>query len=635
MEIGEHFERFVLEQILKNFDLTSEEIDFGWTDGSLDGGIDGFYVFINGRLLTDPTDFPWPRSGAEIHVYLITCKHHATFQQAPLDALLASVQDLFDLSKTSVSVAGKYSADIKRCREIFASAFKHLSLYRPVLTFSIVYASRGDTELLGGSILARARQLTELFNSYFSASSAVFTALGAAELVHLHRQVKSFALDLPVQECLTAGQEGYVVLTKLKDYSLFVQDDKKELRRYLFDSNVRAYLGKNLVNADISETLNSFSAPNFWWLNNGVTILATSASLVGKTLKLRDIQIVNGLQTTESIYRYYLNVEVSKNDERTLLVKIIVSQEESVRDQVIRATNNQSAVEPAALHATDKIQRSIEEILLQHEWFYERRTNFYKNEGRPDSRIISPIIMAAGSVALLLKNPVKSSKLRQKHLREPENYEAVYSERFPINAWPIVAALVRGAENAITRSHKANKFAHWQFASSWRGVIAYITVARILGTYSFNHQDLISIDLKQTTDMFFIECWEEIIRVGSPISSKKVTEKQMKRIADAAALTWSIQGIFSEGLRQFPTELAELQAKEKKLSDDVDFLKLVDDSLPPQPWKIGVHVQVAQTSQHRVKKAIQSLISKGVRYQQRDGIVYDKEGREVMRDASR
>ena len=310
---------------------------------------------------------------------------------------------------------------------MFIAAFRQLSLYRPELKFSLIFASRGDTSQLGESLSARARQLEELFNQYFSASAAKFTALGATELVELHREVKSFALDLPVQECLTAGQEGYVVLARLKDYCLFVQDDRGALRRYLFDSNVRAYLGKNLVNADISETLMADVGPNFWWLNNGVTILATSASLVGKMLKLRDIQIVNGLQTTESIYRHFAHSSIKESEERSLLVKVIVSQDESVRDQVIRATNNQSAVEPAALHATDRIQRNIEDILLRNDWYYERRTNYYRNEGRPEARIISPLELAVGSVALLLKDCIKSSKLRQKNLRAPEAYNAVYS----------------------------------------------------------------------------------------------------------------------------------------------------------------------------------------------------------------
>lgn len=235
----------------------------------------------------------WPRTGAEIQVYLVTCKHHDSFLQAPLDTMLASMQELFDLSKPNAELTGGYSASLRRCREMFIAAFRHLSLHRPTLTFYIVYASRGDSGRLGSSVSARGRQLIGLLNSYFSACSARFVTLGAAELVELYRQVKTFSIDLPVQECLTAGQEGYVVLAKLSDYCSFVRDEKGNLRRYLFDSNVRAYLGENLVNSDISRTLADPSAPNFWWLNNGVTILATSASLVGKTLKLQDIQIVN------------------------------------------------------------------------------------------------------------------------------------------------------------------------------------------------------------------------------------------------------------------------------------------------------------------------------------------------------
>ena len=219
--------------------------------------------------------------------------------------MLASVQELFDLSLTNAQLSGKYSANIKRCRDMFVAAFHQLSLYRPALSFNLFYASRGDTSLLGESISARAMQLEALFHQYFSAATVTFIPIGATELVELHREVKSFALDLPVQECLTAGQEGYVVLARLKDYCAFVQDEKGALRRYLFDSNVRAFLGANLVNADISDTLTNETGPNFWWLNNGVTVLATSASLVGKTLKLRDIQIVNGLQTTESIHRHF------------------------------------------------------------------------------------------------------------------------------------------------------------------------------------------------------------------------------------------------------------------------------------------------------------------------------------------
>ncbi|VVN23167.1 AIPR family protein [Pseudomonas fluorescens] len=579
-DIGDIFEKFALDQILKSYDLSSEETDFGWTDGSLDGGIDGFYVLINGRLLTDPTDFSWPRSGAEIQVFIITCKHHETFQQAPLDSLLATTQDIFDLSLTNSELSGKYSTKIKQCRDLFTTAFKQLSLSRPTISFDIIYASRGNTELLGKSIEARAKQLTNLLNSYFSASTTKFTALGAAELVERYRQVRSFALDLPVQECLTAGQEGYVVLAKLKDYSAFVQDEDGHLRRYLFDSNVRAYLGVNLVNADIHNTLNDISAPNFWWLNNGVTILATSASIVGKTLKLRDIQIVNGLQTTESIYKHYASTAQSENDSRTLLVKVIVSQDETIRDQVIRATNNQSSVEPAALHATEKIQRSIEEILIRHDWFYERRTNFYKNEGKPDNRILSPLSIAAASVALLLKNPVSSSKLRQKHMRTSEAYQSVYSESFPMNAWPVVATLIRSAELSIIRAQRHKRGPYTGILSAWRGALAYIAAARALGTYSFQHRDLISMDLSKLTDSFMDECWNCITQITGRQKSTKLSDAVMLKLANAAALEWSIKGSWADGRREI---LRPIKFATPDYTESEEFLTSVHNLLPPQP----------------------------------------------------
>lgn len=635
-DVGELFERFVLEQVLKHFDLSSEELELGWTDGSLDGGIDGFYVLVNGRLLTDPTDFAWPRTAAEIQVFLITSKHHDTFQQVPLDAMFASVQELFDLSRSTAELNGSYSADIRRCRELFIAAFRQLSLYRPTLSFKVIYASRGDTNLLGESISARATQLTTLLNSYFSASTATFTALGASELVELHREIKSFALDLPVQECLTAGQEGYVVLARLIDYSAFVSDDKGQLRRYLFDSNVRAYLGTNLVNVDIAQTLANPLAPNFWWLNNGVTILATSASLVGKTLKLKDIQIVNGLQTTESLYRHYSATPPLRDDHRTLLVKVIVSQEESVRDQVIWATNNQSLVEPAALHATDSIQRSIEEILIRHDWYYERRTNYFKNEGRPDARIISPLVIATGSVALLLKNPVKSSKLKQKHLRTDQAYQTVYSETFPIETWPVVAALIRGAENAILRSHHVRHSGRGQYLSAWRGLLAYFAAVRQFGTFDYSLRQLASLDVSKLTDTYMLECWTTISEAAGSNVSNKLSESRMAQTSTLITSLWSLGGQWTDGRRPLPSNSVQVQIQTQPEHEEI--LKKVNAALPAQPWKPGVHIEIGNLlgiESNRVNKAIKVLVKRGIRMRQVNGVVFDQSGNEVMRDEAR
>jgi hypothetical protein len=632
-DIGDLFEKMVLEQILKNFDLTDEELEFGWIDGSHDGGIDGFYIFINGRLLTDASDFLWPKTGAEIQVYLVTCKHKSSFQQVPLDALLASLHELLDFTRTTNSLSGKYSAEVKRCRDLLVAAFEQLSLTRPVLSFEIFYACRGETDLMGESIEARANQLTSLITSYFSGATSSFHPLGPKELVELYREIKTFSLNLPVQECLTAGDEGYVVLSKLQDFAAFVQDEHGKLRRYLFDSNVRAYLGTNLVNGDIAETLTSSTGPNFWWLNNGVTILASSASLVGKTLKLKDIQIVNGLQTTESVHRHF-STAPSASENRSLLVKVIVSQDETVRDQVIRATNNQSSVEPSALHATDKIQRNIEEILLRREWYYERRTNFYKNEGRPSGRIISPIALASGSIAILMRNPARSSRLKQRQLRLPEAYSAVYGDHFPLDAWPAVAALIRAAENSVARIFRTKRAAHTPQASSWRGPAAFIAMSRISGTVSFTHQQVAALLPELLTDDFMDECLAHCIEKSDKNNSSSVTQVQMDRVIECAIELWGLKGDPLERRQQLPNEFSILERKNL----DESFLRAVSEALPVQPWKPGVHTEVAKQLNVRgndVSAAIQKLITRGEWQRQKDGVVYDSEGNVIARDPSR
>jgi hypothetical protein len=56
-----------------------------------------------------------------------------------------------------------------------------------------------------------------------------------------------------------------------------------------------------------------------------------------------------------------------------------------------------------------------------------------------------------------------------------------------------------------------------------------------------------------------------------------------------------------------------------------DFLDLVRQKLPPQPWPTGVHKVVANdltVNPHRVSLAIHELISRGIFYPQMNGIVY-------------
>jgi len=50
---SDFFEVFSFEQVLKNYDLSDDELLYGKVGASRDGGIDGFFTFINGELLNE------------------------------------------------------------------------------------------------------------------------------------------------------------------------------------------------------------------------------------------------------------------------------------------------------------------------------------------------------------------------------------------------------------------------------------------------------------------------------------------------------------------------------------------------------------------------------------------------------
>ncbi len=287
----EVFEYLAFEQILKDADLSREEIESGSVDGRNDGGIDGFFILVNGILLADPESFVWPRTGSELEVWVITCKHHDTFLQAPLDNLAASLTELLDFGLNNEELKGDYSEQIIRRRENLKLAYRKLSPRMSKFSITFSYASRGDTADIGESVISRSDQIKSIAKDSFGNCESSFNFYGSTELVELHRKTPNFSLELPFSEVLSKG-ERYVLLAQLKDYYRFISDNGK-LRRYLFDSNVRDFMGLNRVNEDIRDTLNNDSSSDFWWLNNGITILATSASVIGKSIKLGDIWFTN------------------------------------------------------------------------------------------------------------------------------------------------------------------------------------------------------------------------------------------------------------------------------------------------------------------------------------------------------
>lgn len=628
MSRGDLFELFAISQILKDWDLKAEEIRSGWIDGRGDGGIDGFYVIVNGHCINEISDFVWPKASADILVYIITCKHADKFSQAALDALIASLTEIFDLSIADENLVGSYSKELLLCRSRLITAYRKLAPRLGAFKVAVFYASRGDAQKnIGDEVAARSQQIKELVARQFTGAEACFDFLGATELVKMHRKRPLFSLALPYISSLT--QSGtYILLVNLYEYYKFCVDDETgNLRRYLFDSNVRDYMGLNRVNQDIIQTLSDGQSPDFWWLNNGVTILATSAWAVSGCLHMENIQVVNGLQTTESIFNHFSSLvsrgALSISDSRSLMVKVIVSEDAVARDRIIRATNNQTAVAEISLHATDKIQRDIEDALSAAGMLYERRKNHYVNQGASPGDTISPMYLAAGSIALLRKQPWVAVNLKQKHLRDSHFYDLVFDERVPLPAWPAIASILKCADSVLDSYRpKGNSEG---FLKNNRYLLSFIAVAKRFGTFSFTGVDLVGLKVDDAFREGMQTAWNWM-RINSHM-------QRGRTYAEWVCQQWARQ----MGVRNVNMVVAVLEkAEQKDLPDEL--INAVREALPPQPWKPGVHNLVRAKvgcSQRDLGFAINKLVDMGVFFSQRNGVLYDQNGKIVGFDPER
>ena len=640
---GRVFERFAFEQILKDYALTSNQIDDGWVDGGGDGGIDGLYVIVNGYPYGGDDGFQWPRENPHITAWIITCKHREGFIESPLASMYMTLSEFWNCSKENDELTGDYSESLMDARSIFLKAYAALAHLDPLVEIRIVYASRGDAAIVSDAVKGRMKQLEDQASAQFSKANVSSSFVGAKELLQLYRKIRDENLILPFESSLTHDENNYVIIVTLNDYFDFVKDSEGKLRRYLFDSNVRDFVGYNNVNGDIDETLRNPTTANFWWLNNGITILADNAHVKGKNLYLNGVQIVNGLQTTETVYRHFAAGHVTSAD-KNLLVKVITSQDEEVRASIIQATNNQSNVMSYSLHATDDVQRNIEDILRKDRIYYERRDHYYKNEGMPLDRFITPLELAKGFLSIVYKNPAIAAGLKNKFMRNAASYNAVFCSDFPIDKWSLVAFVWLEARK-VFRSKIISIFNGVDCSHQWMPLVSCCIIAKIIGTFRYTIKYIKQIKLTDISTDIVEASWEWIvphIRNHKATSRNKLKKPKAvyNLVLQSIGDIYNYDGIELVNRRSLPrvfdkAESGKCSYSRRSVEITDDFVAKVKSVLPPQPWEPGTHRDIARKLNVHpscVYDAIDVLIERGVAYNQKDGVVYGDDGRAMLVD---
>ena len=487
------FELFTAEQVLKDYDLSYDEIESGLVGDGGDGGIDAIYLLINGELVQEEPDYSHLKKNITLDLIIVQAKTSAGFQETPVERFLTVSEDILDLSKAPSALGATYNESLVEAITCFRTVHNQLAAKFPTFRISYYYASKGDNP--DANVKKKVDKLEAAVHRHFPSSEFGFTFLGASELLRLARRSPQTTYTLPLAEnpISSAGQVGFVCLVRLRDYFTFMSDTAGELRRNIFEANVRDYQGRTEVNDEIQHSLQEPHQEDFWWLNNGITVLASKASQSGKALTIEDPQVVNGLQTSSEIFNYCKKFN-TKNDDRKILVRIIVPSESESRDRIIKATNSQTAVQQASLRATDKVHRDIEEYLRPRGLFYDRRKNYYKNDGKPRDKIVGIPHLAQAVMAILLQRPDTARARPSSLLKKDEDYGKVYSDSHPIEMYYTCAEIMRRVEDylrlpttGLTPKDRNNL----------RFYVAMHLTAKLTGKVTPNSGDLAKVDLSK------------------------------------------------------------------------------------------------------------------------------------------
>ena len=476
---SEYFELFAARQVLRTFPLEIDDVESGLVGDSTassgkgsDGGIDGFYVIVNGRVIRNPSEakaLKVLKQNITLDLVVIQASTEASFDLKRINRLEDTLMEIFDLNCSSNDFSEQYNDGLLNGIDTFRTAHKTLLSKGFTFNVSYCYCTKGDVPQPDDLLARKARALEKSSTEQLATiTKCIFNFVGAAEAVQLAVKPPKSRYTLVCDTSPMMPKDGgLVALVKLKDYLRFISHDQTgDLLDHLFDSNVRDYQGDIDVNLKIRDTLEHPGNEEFWWLNNGITVLASKADPAQGDLAIEDPQIVNGLQTSMELYEYFRRErDNAKSGDKKLLVKVIVSQDSDIQDKVINATNSQTGISPASIWATDPIQRNIETIFKNSGLSYDRRKHYWRNRGIPLNQIVGISELAQAVAAIFLQEPdharARPARYFKKKGKDKELYGKVFNKDYPITFYPACAILKKRVaeflrKTVIERRHRAN-----------------------------------------------------------------------------------------------------------------------------------------------------------------------------------
>jgi hypothetical protein len=391
-DISKGFPFFILELLLPNINEDLEELI---TDDGNDCGIDAVWVDTTKK---------------DAHVHLFQFKHYKHFEKSDryfpsreVDKVTNFLDRLFDQDEDLKTFSNPYLWD--KVQEIW-------SVIRESRTkFTLYFCSNG----LGLEL----NQKTRLENSLSKYSNICFEELTFAKILKLHVSpekeetvFKISAIDKQFFDRTDGDIRGLITTVSAIDLINVIIDptDDTRINDKIFDKNIRVYLGtQNTVNQSIIKSALSEKRGYFWYLNNGITAVCSSFSFQASTrapiIEIRDLQIVNGAQTSNSLFEAYKKDPEAMKDV-LLLVRLYETKNEHLPFEIAVATNSQTRISSRDLMSNNPIQVKLEKAFHGLGFFYERKK--HQHQDKDEDKKIDAFKLGQTLLAYHLREPEKA-----------------------------------------------------------------------------------------------------------------------------------------------------------------------------------------------------------------------------------
>ncbi|WP_267424879.1 MULTISPECIES: AIPR family protein [unclassified Curtobacterium] len=440
------FEHYSTALVTKAEGLGADALRSAILGASNDGGIDAFLILLNkteivdgnSRRLTHRKDsLEGLQKGVPLDVIVVQSKNQSSWD-SEVFTKLRDVLELMINDKVPTQTLRDFplNDDVVSAAITYRKLLKKLVPLTPAMTFRVHYVSFGKSQDINDYRNSKRKILQKALQDRLPQRAKVIVEyVGAERINELDAQTGDFDVTLPFVKPPVRDGKALIGLVRIRDYAKFVRRPRSTaIRDEMFAVNVRAFAGESArVNAAIGATLEADDNSTFWWLNNGITIIADDAKDPKESQwVLTNPLIVNGLQTSSVIHAKSVGGTITrKRLTQALLVRVVKEPDPAVRESIIIGTNNQTTVNSLQLHANEPLQVRLERYLRTQGWYYERRRYQYRGSTAPAGKTRSMTELAQAVIAVHLLAPDTARARPATQLGTKVGYKNVFNEEYP------------------------------------------------------------------------------------------------------------------------------------------------------------------------------------------------------------